>query len=227
MTYFDTRELAAITLFSALWGVLNSIFAPIVFRMFGLPILCDMIGFATLTLTVWWVRKFGAASAVGFIATVINFMFNPGGFHFLGFTAASIVFDITTKLTGYDRGFKNSLFTTASMLPLSVLSAAVAGLIIGTFFMAAPALAKWGGVLGWAGLHAVGGVIGGGIGISLVISLVTRGVQRMEVKKTRKARKVEVKKQMSAIISKELLESAVRLHGHPGPFLVLGLRMSL
>jgi len=70
----------------------------------------------------------------------------------------------------------------------------VAGLIIGTFFMAAPALAKWGGVLGWAGLHAVGGVIGGGIGIALVISLATRGIQRMEVKKTRKVRKVEVKK---------------------------------
>ena len=32
---------------------------------------------------------------------------------------------------------------------------------------------------------------------------------------------------MPAIISKELLEDAVRLHGHLGPFLVLGLKMSL
>ncbi len=32
---------------------------------------------------------------------------------------------------------------------------------------------------------------------------------------------------MHAIISKELLEAAVRRHGHLGPFLVLGLRMSL
>jgi formylmethanofuran dehydrogenase subunit E len=32
---------------------------------------------------------------------------------------------------------------------------------------------------------------------------------------------------MAAIISKELLENAVRLHGHLGPFLVLGLKMSL
>jgi formylmethanofuran dehydrogenase subunit E len=32
---------------------------------------------------------------------------------------------------------------------------------------------------------------------------------------------------MPAIISKELLENAVRLHGHLGPFLVLGLKMSL
>jgi hypothetical protein len=43
----------------------------------------------------------------------------------------------------------------------AVLSATVAGLIIGTFCIAVPAFAKWGGVLGWAGLHAVGGVIGG------------------------------------------------------------------
>jgi hypothetical protein len=183
MTYFDTREVAAIALFSALWGVLNSIFAPIVFRMFGLPILCDMIGFAILTLTIWWVRKFGAATAVGLIATVINFIFNPGGVHFLGFTVASIVFDITAKLIRYDRCFKKLPITTVSMLSISVLSAAVAGLIIGTFFMAAPALAKWGGVLGWAGLHAFGGVIGGFIGIALVAGLVTRGVYRKDVKK--------------------------------------------
>ena len=86
MPYFNSRELAGIALFSALWGVLNSIFSPIVFRMFGLPILCDMIGFALLSLTVWWVRKLGAATSVGLISTVINFIFNPSGFHFLGFT---------------------------------------------------------------------------------------------------------------------------------------------
>ncbi len=32
---------------------------------------------------------------------------------------------------------------------------------------------------------------------------------------------------MSVAISKKLLEAAVRLHGHLGPFLVLGLKMSL
>jgi formylmethanofuran dehydrogenase subunit E len=32
---------------------------------------------------------------------------------------------------------------------------------------------------------------------------------------------------MSAIISEELLKDAMRLHGHLGPFLVLGLKMSL
>jgi len=183
LTHLNSRMVAAIAIFAALWGVLNSIFAPIVFRVFGLPILCDMIGFAVLTLTVWWTRKFGAATVVGLIATVVNFIFNPAGVHFLGFAAASIVFDITAKLIGYDRCFKKPLFVTVSMLPVSVLSAAAAGSIIGTFFMDTPALAKWGGVLGWAGLHAVGGVIGGFIGIVLITGLAARGVQRMDVKK--------------------------------------------
>ena len=181
MTYFASLEVAAIALFSALWGVLNSIFAPIVFRMFGLPVLCDMVGFATLTLTVWWIRKFGAVTAVGIIATVVNFIFNPAGVHFLGFTAASIIFDAAVKLIGYSSCFKKPLFVTVSMLSVSVLSAAVAGLIIGTFFMSAPALVRWGGVIGWAGLHAVGGVVGGFIGVTLVTGLAARGVRRMDV----------------------------------------------
>jgi len=183
MTYFNTREAATIAIFAALWGVLNSIFAPIVFRTFGVPILCEMIGFAILALTVWWIRKFGAVTAVGLIATVINFIFNPSGVHFLGFTAASVVFDITIKLVGYNRSFKKALFTTVSVLFASFLSASVAGVLIGVFFMAAPALAGWGGVLGWAGLHAIGGIIGASIGIALIRGLATRGVQRMDVKK--------------------------------------------
>jgi hypothetical protein len=50
-----------------------------------------MISFAVLTLAVWWIRKFGAATAVGLIATVINFGFTPSRFHFLGFTADRIL----------------------------------------------------------------------------------------------------------------------------------------
>jgi hypothetical protein len=178
MPYYNSHEIAAVALLSALWGVLNSIFSPIVFNMFGLPILCDMIGFAVLSVAVWWVRKLGAATMVGIISTAINFTFNPGGVFFLGFTAASIVFDVASWLARYNVYFKKTSLTAISLFSVSVLSAAVAGFIIGTYFMAAPALAKWGGVLGWAGLHAVGGIIGGSIGISLVAGLGARGFSR-------------------------------------------------
>ncbi len=174
--YFKIREIVAVALFSALWGILNSILAPIIFRMFGLPIFCDMIGFASLILAVWWVRKLGTATAVGFVATIINFVLNPGGIHFLGFTTASIVFDILTRLMSYENCFRKRLLGSILTLLASVTSAAVAGFIIGSFFMAAPALAQWGGVIGWMLLHAAGGVIGWIIGMALVVSLEARGL---------------------------------------------------
>lgn len=178
MAYFSTREVAGIALLAALWGVLNSIFAPIFFRMTGLPFLCDLIGFAVLALTAWWIRRFGAASAVGIIATAINFIFNPGGTHFLGFTAASIVYDILSHIIGYERSFRSKQAITAVLLVMSMVSAAVAGFIIGLFFMTAPALARWGGVLGWAGLHAVGGLLGGLVGAIIITALTARGINR-------------------------------------------------
>ena len=137
-------DVAAIAMCAALWGVLNSIFAPAFFRMFNLPFLCDLIGFSVLTIAAWWIRKFGAISVIGLVATVINFVFVPGGVHFLGFTAASVFFDLITRLVGYDNSFRKSIFTVTSMMIISISSAALAGYIIGTFFMAGNALLKWG-----------------------------------------------------------------------------------
>ena len=183
MSYFNSREIAAIALFSTLLGVTNGIFAPVIFQATGLPILCDMVGFAILIVTVWWIGKLGAVTMVGFTATIVNLMLNPAGVQFLGFTAASIVFDVATKLTGYDRGLKKPLFFKISMFSISVLSGSVAGLIIGTFFMASSALVRWGGVSGWIGLHAAGGVVGGLIGVILVTGLTARGVRSLNVRK--------------------------------------------
>lgn len=180
MTYFTSRDIASMALLAAIWGVLNSTFAPIFFRMTGLPLLCDLLGFAVLALTVWWVRKLGAVSVVGAIATVINFTLNPGGVHFLGFTAASIVFDAATYCVGYKRSFKGKLKMAISILAISVMSAAFAGFIIGSFFMAPQALIRWGGALGWAGLHAVGGFIGGAVGVIIIAALTARGIYRAE-----------------------------------------------
>jgi hypothetical protein len=113
---------------------------------------------------------------VGLIATVINFMFRPDAFFFLGFTAASFVFDMLTRLIGYKNCLERPVIGTVSLVLISVFSAAVAGSIIGLFFMSVPALASWGGVLGWAALHAVGGLIGGFIGAPLVTALTKRGI---------------------------------------------------
>jgi hypothetical protein len=176
MTYFTTRDVAAIAICGALWGVLNPLFAPLFFRTTGMPFLCDLIGFAVLILGSWWIKKLGALTIVGFVATIINFAL-AGGLHFLGFTVAAIFFDLVIAIIGYGRVFKRSINTIISMMMAAIASAALAGAIIGLLFMAgSPLLGQWGGVAGWAGLHIVGGIIGGIIGTTLVLALKKRNV---------------------------------------------------
>ena len=175
MTYFTTREITAIAICATLWGVLNTLFSPIFFRMFGLPFLCDLIGFSILIFATWWIRKFGSITLIGLIATMINFGLG-GGVHFLGFTIASIFFDLVTKTIGYNFIFKKLSYTIPIMLGISIISAALAGAIIAIFFLVGPILANWGGVLGWSTLHAIGGLIGGIIGILLLGALTARKV---------------------------------------------------
>jgi hypothetical protein len=176
MAYLKTRQVAAVALCAALWGVLNSVFSPIVFSLTGLPVLCDLIGFTVLTLAAWWIRKPGALTAIGLIATVINFAINPQAVIFLGFTAASVVFDAATGLASQGSFYARPRNVFALAILASAISASVAGILIGLFFMAGPALAVWGGVAGWAALHTAGGLVGGTLGGLLVNMLVSRKV---------------------------------------------------
>jgi len=175
---FSSKEIAAIAVFSALWGILNAIFSPIFFRATGMPFLCDVIGFAVLALAGWWIRKFGVITIIGLIATAITLIISPAQIQFLGFIGAAFVFDVLLRGAGYNICLKNNFHITLSILAFSIISAAVAGLSIGSFFMPTVALVKWGGVLGWAGLHAIGGIIGGIIGVFLVIGLISRKINQ-------------------------------------------------
>jgi hypothetical protein len=155
--------------------VLNVLFAPMFFRATGMPFLCDLIGFAVLILTAWWIRKPGAITIVGLIATLINLGLGTG-MQFIGFLTASVFFDVVLTIIGYGRAFRKQAYTVVIMMVLAIASAAVAGVVIGSLFMTgAPLLAKW-GVAGWAGLHMFGGIIGGMIGIALVLALKKRKI---------------------------------------------------
>lgn len=176
MAYFRTRDLAGISIFAALWGVLNVTVSPAFFQIFHLPFACDLIGFSALVLAVWWSRKIGTATFVGSIALIINMIARPTALHFFGFLAASVVFDILAFISGYNHLFEERLTGSIILFIISVISAAFAGLVIGSFFMVPQALTQWGGVLGWSGLHAVGGVIGGAIGVTIMNALSVRGL---------------------------------------------------
>ena len=170
MAYFNTRDIAAIVMCAALWAVLNNTFAPIFWQMTHMPFLCDFLAFTSLILVAWWTRKFGAVSLTGLIVMMLTLALRSGS-HMLGFLAASILFDVLTRIIGYNNCFEKPLPSTISMVSFSTLCAGVAGLIIGSVFMSLNPI--W-TVIAFAAKHAVGGVLGGIFGLILVNALKAR-----------------------------------------------------
>ncbi len=173
MTYFDSRDVAAMAMCAALWSVLSITIAPVFWELTHMPFLCDIIGVISLTLALWWARKFGTVTVTGLIATLLTLSLRPKSTHFLGFTAACVVFDTLARLIGYRNCLGKPIPSTISLLSISIVSTAVAGFIIGNLFMN-PAM--FGGVAFFTGLHAAGGAIGGSIGVVIVRALEVRKV---------------------------------------------------
>jgi len=177
MAYFTTRDLAAISLSSSLWAVINWLLSPVFWSMTRLPILCDMLGVSALIIAAWWVRKPGSIAFVGLIATLLNFILRPGANQFLGFTAASIFFDITLSLLGYDNTVEGGVKSNIILAVLASASTFLAGYIIGNLFLAPGVLSNvYGNVFSFAGVHMAGGLAGAIIGIVLIRGLESRQV---------------------------------------------------
>ena len=171
MTHFDTRDIVAIVMSASIWGVLNNTLAPIVWRMTHLPFTCDLLGFVSLILVAWWARRFGAASLTGILVTGLTLVLQPNAFHMFGFVTASILFDILTRLVGYNSCFDRPLTSILILISFSTICAGVAGLIIGSFFLEIRIALEV-----FTGLHALGGFIGGLVGLVLVRALMARKV---------------------------------------------------
>jgi len=181
MFHFTTRDITAIAMCAALWGVLSAYFTPIFWAATHLPFFCDMIGIILIILVMWWVRKFGAITMTGIIATIITLMLNPNATHFFGFTSASIVFDILTRLLRNQDSPEKSLLKMISVFFTSLASTAVAGVIIGYLFTSTSFLVTmFGGIAFFVVLHVAGGAIGGTVGLVLIKALSTRiNLQKM------------------------------------------------
>ena len=172
VTFFNSRIVAAMALSSSVWAIANAYAGPIFWSATQLPFFCDILGFSSLILVAWWTKKFGAVSLTGLVATVINFLVG-GNVFFLGFTVASVAFDVVTRAVGYGNLFSKPYVGHGLMIFLAAASASVAGFIIGPLFMSMQVLP---GIVTFAGLHALGGVLGGLVGVSLVKALKARRV---------------------------------------------------
>jgi hypothetical protein len=177
LKYFNTRDISAISLSASLWAIVNWLVAPIFWNLTHLPILCDMLATSLLILTVWWIRKPGAASFMGILATILNFILRPGALHFLGFTVASILFDLATAVIGHNYLLNSKLKMFLLFLTISFCSTFIAGFIIGSFFMNPNFLTQvFGGLIFFASIHGAGGLIGGSLGLVFINGLEARGV---------------------------------------------------
>lgn len=177
MAYFNARDVAVMAMCATLWAVLSITIAPIFWKLTHMPFLCDIIGAISLILSLWWARKFGAITITGIVATILTLALRPMATHFFGFTTASVVFDVLARLIGYKNCLEKPMPSVISLLTISIASMAIAGAIIGLLFMSPHIIAAvYGGVAFFASLHAVGGAIGGGIGIALVRALEARKI---------------------------------------------------
>jgi len=171
---FTSKDIAAVAVCSALWGVLNAWLSPLVWQLTHLPFLCDMLAFMALILVIWWTRKFGAASLVGLVVATMTLIITPTASQMLGFVVATILFDVVTRFLGYERLLKNLTWGGIVLVVISVLCAGLAGAIIGASFMGFKTLQA---ILAFGGLHAMGGLIGGIIGVIVVKALVARRIK--------------------------------------------------
>lgn len=179
--YFTAVDVALIGVFCALWAVLNLTLGPLGFAWFGLPIFCDFSVFFTLLLVVWITSKFGAASLVGVIGSII-ILFVRASPHIFGFAVSAVLFDIlmSTNHHKLDAKAKNMITATS----VTMLCAYFAGVIIGIFFTNKPlnwTTLEW-ALTFWGGWHLIGGII------SIAITLPIIGVlEKANVRKIKNA----------------------------------------
>ena len=175
MSYFSSRDLSAILLFSSMWATLNWILAPIVWNLTHLPILCGMVGTSLLILTAWSIRKPGAPFLMGVVTTIFHLILNPSSFHFLGFTAASALFDSVTALVAYKERLSGKWVEPIMLISISITSCLAAGTIIGSLFM------NISGGYFFIALQGFGGLLGGILGVNIIKSLEARKISGYRV----------------------------------------------
>jgi len=168
-----SKYIALVSLLSAFSGVFQVFVSPITFQIMGLPFGHDLIVFFPIILSVWIIRRFGGATGVGIISTLVVLFLNPGLFFVIGFAVSSFIFDLLLFVIKHKVTFeiKNILAVSLS----TILSFYVAGFIIG--------LALTNGSLQlafsvWGPLHVVGGAIGLIISYPILAALERTGVRK-------------------------------------------------
>lgn len=169
-------NIALISVFSALWVILNLTVAPLGFAVFHLPVVHSLIIFFMLILVTWATSKYGAASVVSLIGSAIVVFANPQVLPVLGFVPAAFLFDLVLLLNHHNVNLKPrniTLFVFAAIV-CAYIAAIVNGLVILDF--------AWMFTLTvWAGWNVLGGIIGVVIALPIVGVLEKAQVKRVKI----------------------------------------------
>jgi len=177
--YFSAIDIALISVFCALWTTLNLTLGPLGFAWFGLPIFCDFAVFLTLLLVTWITNKFGAASLVGIIGSIIILLIRASP-HIIGFAISAIFFDILMSLNHHRLSAKIYNMTVAAIV--TAISAYFAGAVIGVFFSNKPfnfKIVEW-ALTFWGSWHLIGGIISIIVTLPIIGCLEKANVRRIK-----------------------------------------------
>lgn len=169
-------NIALISVFSALWVVLNLTVAPLGFAIFHLPVVHSLIIFFMLILVTWATGQYGAASVVSIIGSVIVVLANPQVLPVLGFVPAAFLFDLLLLLNHHNINLKprNIALVVFGSIVCAYVAAVVNGLVILNFALMFTLTV-------WAGWNVLGGIVGVVIALPIVGVLEKAQVKRVKI----------------------------------------------
>jgi hypothetical protein len=173
-TRLSAKNIALISIFSALWIALNLIVAPISFQLTGLPVIHSAIIFLTLLLTTWATGKYGSASLVGIIGSTIVLLAG-GPLPVIGFAAAALLFDAILLANRHKLNMKP--YNTTIAIAATIICAYFAGFINGIFII--PNLPIQYTTTIWGIWNIFGGIIGLAITLPIIGALEKANVKKI------------------------------------------------
>jgi len=172
--YLTTVDVALTGLFCALWIALNLTLGPLSFALLGLPILHDFGVFFTLLLIVWITGRFGTSSMAGIIGAALATLLS-GMTLMIGFAPSAVLFDLLMSANHHKVRIK--AYSLAVTAIATILSAYLAGVVIGVFFTPGQTL-RW-ALTVWGGWHAIGGIVAIAITFPVIIMLEKANVRKI------------------------------------------------
>ena len=174
--HLATVDVALTGIFCALWIALNLTLAPLsVALLAGLPMLHDFAVFFTLLLATWATGRFGTSLLVGVIGSVLVVpLGGPPAIIMFCFAVSAVIFDLLMSANHHK--IRISMYSLVVAAITTILSAYIAGVLIGILFMGNGF--QWALTI-WGGFHVVGGIITIAVTFPIILALEKANVRKI------------------------------------------------